>query len=326
MKRREFITLLGGATAWPLAARAQQRTFPVIGLLSSRSLAVDTPLIAVIRQGLNETGIIEGQNVTIDYRWAEGQYDRLAGLAADLVRQHVAVIVAIGGDPSALAAKAATATIPIVFVGATDPVRSGVVTSLHRPGGNITGVSGFMTEMEPKRLELLRELRPHATTTAVLVNPNEPSIEIRVSDIQTAARSVGQEITILNASTIRDIDAAFARLAQMRADALLVAGDPFFFNRAAQLVVLAARHAIPSLYSRREFAAAGGLMSYGSTFNDIYRLVGVYAARILKGEKPGDLPIQLATKFELVINLSTARALGLEVPPTLLARADEVIE
>ena len=327
MKRREFITLLGGAAAaWPLAARAQQRTFPVIGLLSSRSLAVDTPLIAVIRQGLNETGIIEGQNVTIDYRWAEGQYDRLAGLAADLVRQHVAVIVAIGGDPSALAAKAATATIPIVFVGATDPVRSGVVTSLHRPGGNITGVSGFMTEMEPKRLELLRELRPHATTTAVLVNPNEPSIEIRVSDIQTAARSVGQEITILNASTIRDIDAAFARLAQMRADALLVAGDPFFFNRAAQLVVLAARHAIPSLYSRREFAAAGGLMSYGSTFNDIYRLVGVYAARILKGEKPGDLPIQLATKFELVIDLSTARVLWLGVPPTLLARADEVIE
>ena len=271
-------------------------------------------------------GARAGQNVTIDYRWAEGQYDRLAGLAADLVRQHVAVIVAIGGDPSALAAKAATATIPIVFVGATDPVRSGVVTSLHRPGGNITGVSGFMTEMEPKRLELLRELRPHATTTAVLVTPNEPSIEIRVSDIQTAARSVGQEITILNASTIRDIDAAFARLAQMRADALLVAGDPFFFNRAAQLVVLAARHAIPSLYSRREFAAAGGLMSYGSTFNDIYRLVGVYAARILKGEKPGDLPIQLATKFELVIDLSTARVLWLGVPPTLLARADEVIE
>ena len=326
MTRREFITLLSAAAAWPLAARAQQRRFPVIGVLSSRSPAVDTPLIAVIRQGLNETGIIEGQNVTIDYRWAEGQYDRLAGLAVDLVRQHVAVIVAMGGDPSALAAKAATATIPIVFVGATDPVRSGVVTSLHRPGGNITGVSGFMTEMEPKRLELLRELRPHATTTAVLVNPNEPSIEIRVSDIQTAARSVGQEITILNASTIRDIDAAFARLAQMRADALLVAGDPFFFNRAAQLVVLAARHAIPSLYSRREFAAAGGLMSYGSTFNDIYRLVGVYAARILKGEKPGDLPIQLATKFELVIDLSTARVLWLGVPPTLLARADEVIE
>jgi putative ABC transport system substrate-binding protein len=327
VNRREFITLLGGAAAWPFAVRAQQRTFPVIGLLSSRSPAVDTPLIAVIRQGLNETGLVEGQNVALDYRWAEGQYDRLAGLAADLVRQHVAVIVAIGGDASALAAKAATATIPIVFVGATDPVRSGVVTSLHRPGGNITGVSGFMTEMEPKRLELLRELRPHATTMAVLVNPGAiPRAEFQLNDIQAAARSVGQDINILNASTIRDIDAAFARLAQMRADALLVAGDPFFFNRAAQLVVLAARHAIPTVYFRREFAAAGGLMSYGSTFNDIYRLVGVYAARILKGEKPGDLPIQLATKFELVINLSTARALGLEVPPTLLARADEVIE
>ena len=271
-------------------------------------------------------GARAGQNVTIDYRWAEGQYDRLAGLAVDLVRQHVAVIVAIGGDPSALAAKAATATIPIVFVGATDPVRSGVVTSLHRPGGNITGVSGFMTEMEPKRLELLRELRPHATTTAVLVNPNEPSIEIRVSDIQTAARSVGQEITILNASTIRDIDAAFAKLTQMRPDALLVATDPFFFTRAAQLVVLAARHAIPSLYFRREFAAAGGLMSYAANFNESYRLLGVYAARILKGEKPGDLPIQRSTKFELVINASTARAIGLEIAPTLLARADEVIE
>ena len=283
MKRREFITLLGSAAAWPLAARAQQRTFPVIGLLSSRSLAVDTPLIAVIRQGLNETGIIEGQNVTIDYRWAEGQYDRLAGLAADLVRQHVAVIVAIGGDPSALAAKAATTTIPIVFVGATDPVRSGVVTSLHRPGGNITGVSGFMTEMEPKRLELLRELRPHATTTAVLVNPNEPSIEIRVSDIQTAARSVGQEINILNASTSRDIDAAFAKLVQVRADALLVATDAFFITRAAQLVVLAARHAIPTVYSRHEYAAAGGLMSYGANLNESYRVVGVYAARDPQG-------------------------------------------
>ena len=317
MRRREFILAVGGASAgWPLAARAQQRAFPVVALLSSRSPAVDTPLIGIIRQGLHETGLVEGQNITLDYRWADGQYDRLAGLAADLVRQHVAVIVAIGGDPSALAAKAATATIPIVFVGATDPVRSGVVTSLHRPGGNITGVSGFMTEMEPKRLELLRELRPHATTTAVLVNPNEPSIEIRVSDIQTAARSVGQEITILNASTIGDIDSAFARLVQMRADALSVAADPFFFTRAAQLVVLAVRHAIPTLYSRREFAAAGGLMSYGSNINDSY----------LKGEKPGDLPIQLPTKFELVINLSSAKALGLEVPPTLLARADEVIE
>jgi putative ABC transport system substrate-binding protein len=327
MKRREFITLLGGtAVAWPLVARAQQRAMPVIGLLSSRSPAVDTLLIAVIRQSLNETGLVEGQNVALDYRWAEGRYDRLAGLAADLVRRQVAVIVTIGGDPSALAAKAATATIPIVFVGGTDPIRIGLVTSLHRPGGNITGASTFIAEVEPKRLGLLRELRPHDTTTAVLVNPENIPAEIQVSDIQTAARSVGQEITVLNASTIRDVDAAFARLVQMRAGALMVAADPFFFDRVAQFVVLAARHAIPTLYSRREFAAAGGLMSYGPNINDSYRLLAVYAARILKGEKPGDLPIQLPTRFELVINLSTAKALGLEIPPTLLARADEVIE
>jgi putative ABC transport system substrate-binding protein len=274
-----------------------------------------------------KTGFVEGQNVALDYRSADGQYDRLAGLAADLVRQHVAVIVTIGGDSSALAAKAATATIPIVFAGGSDPIRSGLATSLHRPGGNSTGVSTFIVEMEAKRLGLLRELRPHAMTTAALVNPeNISQVETQVNDIQSAARSVGQEITILNASTIGDIDSAFARLVQMRADALSVAADPFFFTRAAQLVVLAARHAIPTLYSRREFAAAGGLMSYGSNINDSYRLLGVYAARILKGEKPGDLPIQLPTKFELVINLSSAKALALDIPPTLLARADEVIE
>jgi putative ABC transport system substrate-binding protein len=327
MRRREFITLLGGAAAaWPLTARAQQRPVPVIALLSSRSPAVDVPLIAVIRQGLNETGLVEGQNVALDYRWADGQYDRLAGLATDLVRQQVAVIVTIGGEPSALAAKAATATIPIVFVGGSDPVRSGIVTSLHRPGGNITGVSTFIAEMEPKRLGLLRELRPHATTTAALVDPAYFQSEIQISDIQTAARSVGQDINILNARTIREIDAAFGTLAQMHADTLLVAADPLFFTRVTQLVVLSARHAIPTLYSRREFAAAGGLMSYGANQDDSYRLLGVYAARILKGEKPGDLPVQLPTKFELVINLSTANALGLEIPPTLLARADEVIE
>jgi len=252
MKRRKFITLLGGTAAWPLAAHAQQRAMPVIGLLSGRSPAVDMPLIAIIRQGLNETGFVEGQNVALDYRWADGQYDRLAGLAADLVRQQVAVIVTIGGEVSALAAKAATATIPIVFAGGSDPIRSGLATSLHRPGGNSTGVSTFIVEMEAKRLGLLRELRPHATTTAALVNPaNIHQAEMQVSDIQTASRSVGQEIMILNASAIRDIDAAFARLVQMHADALLVAADPFFFNRAVQLVVLAARHAIPTLYSRR---------------------------------------------------------------------------
>ena len=325
--RREFIVTLSGTAAWPLAARAQQRAIPVIGLLSSRSSAVDTPLIALIRQGLNETGFVEGQNVTLDYRWAEGQYDRLAGLAADLVRRQVAVIVTIGGEVSALAAKAASATIPIVFVSGGDPIMMGLVKSLHRPGGNITGTSTFIAEIEPKRLELLRELRPHATTTAVLVNPkNIQQAEIQVSDIQTAARSVGQQITVLNASTIRDIEAAFATLAQMRADALLVATDPFFLTRAAQLVVLAARHAIPTVYSRREFAAAGGLMSYGANQNDSYRVLGVYAARILKGEKPADLPIQRPTKFELVINLSTAKALGLEIPPPLLAHADDLIE
>jgi len=325
--RREFIVTLSGTAAWPLAARAQQRAVPVIGLLSSRSSAVDTPLIALIRQGLNETGFVEGQNVTLDYRWAEGQYDRLAGLAADLVRRQVAVIVTMGGEVSALAAKAASATIPIVFVSGGDPITMGLVNSLHRPGGNIPGTSTFIAEIEPKRLELLRELRPHATTTAVLVNPkNIQQAEIQVSDIQTAARSVGQQITVLNASTIRDIEAAFATLAQMRADALLVATDPFFFTRAAQLVVLAARHAIPTVYSRREFAAAGGLMSYGANQNDSYRVLGVYAARILKGEKPADLPIQRPTKFELVINLSTAKALGLEIPPPLLAHADDLIE
>jgi putative tryptophan/tyrosine transport system substrate-binding protein len=327
MRRRDLITLLGGAAAWPLAAHAQQPAMPAIGLLSSRSPAVDTPLIAVIRQGLNETGFVEGQNFALDYRWADGQYDRLAGLAADLVRRQVAVIVTIGGASSARAAKAATATIPIVLATGSDPVRAGLVANFNRPGGNITGVSTFLIETEPKRLELVRELRPHATTTAVLMNPgNIPQVEVQVGDIQAAARSIGQEVTILNARTIRDIDAAFAMLAQMRADALLVVTDAFFFTRAAQLVVLAARHAIPTVYFRREFVAAGGLMSYGGDQNEILRVVGVYAARIIKGEKPGDLPIQRPTKLELVINLSTAKALGLEIPPTLLARADEVIE
>jgi putative ABC transport system substrate-binding protein len=328
MRRREFLTAIAGsAAAWPLAAHAQQRVFPVVGLLSSRSPAVDTSLIAVIRQGLNETGFVEGQNVALDYRWADGQYDRLVGLAADLVRQQVAVIVTMGGETTALAAKAATATIPIVFVGGADPLRSGLVTSLQRPGGNITGVSTLLVETEAKRLGLLRELRPHATTTAVLTNPGDiPFAEIQVSDIQMAAHSIGEEITVLNASTIRDIEQAFAKLVQMHADALLVATDPFFFTRAAQLVVLATRHVIRTMYFRREFAVAGGLMSYGSNINESYRLLGVYAARILKGEKPGDLPIQLPTKYELVINVSTARALGVEIPPTLLTRADELIE
>jgi putative ABC transport system substrate-binding protein len=319
--------LLFGAAAWPPVAQAQQRAPPVIGLLSSRSPAIDTPLIAVIRQGLNETGLIEGKNVALDYRWAEGHYDRLAGLAGDLVRQQVAAIITIGGEPSALAAKAATSVIPIVVALGTDPVRSHIVTSLHRPAGNVTGVSTFIAAMEPKRLGLLRELRPQALRAAVLVNPeNIPQAEMQVIDIQAAARSVGHEIDILNASTIRDIDAAFATLAQIHNSSLMVAADPFFFTRAAQLVVLAAHHAIPTLYPRREFVVAGGLISYGSNINESYRLLGVYAGRILNGENPGDLPVQLPTRFELVINLSTAKALGFAIPSTLLARADEVIE
>jgi putative ABC transport system substrate-binding protein len=327
MRRREFIALVGSAAAaWPLAARGQQAAMPVIGVPSPRSPAVDAPLMAVIRQGLNDTGFVEGRNVALDYRWADGQYDRLAALADALVHRQVAVMVAIGGEISALAAKTATASIPIVVAFGGDPVKSGLVPSLNRPGGNITGVSSFIFELEPKRLGLLRELRPDATTIAVLVNPNSPNGEMQANDIQAAARSAGQQINILSASSIREIDAAFARLAQMRADALLVAADPVFFNRASQLVVLATRHAIPALYSRREFVAMGGLMSYGPNIDEMYRTAGVYAGRILKGEKPGDLPIQLPTKFELVINLSTARAFGLDVPPTLVARADEVIE
>jgi putative ABC transport system substrate-binding protein len=329
IRRRDFVILLGGGAtaAWPLAGRAQQkRVVPVIGVLSSRSPAVDRPLIAIIRDGLREGGFVDGQNVALDYHWTEGEYDRLASLAADLVRQRVAVIVAIGGDQPALAAKAATATIPIGFVSGADPIQGGLVTSLNRPGGNVTGVASFIAQMEAKRLELLRELRPDATVIAVLVNPGLPQAEIQVSDVQTAARSVGQDIMILNARSIREINAAFATLAKIRAEALLVTTDPLFFTRATQLVVLAARHGIPTLYSRREFAAAGGLASYGPNTNDDYRVVGGYAARILKGERPGDLPIQQSAKFELVINVSTATALNFQIPDKLLALANEVIE
>ena len=326
MRRRDFIKVIAGsATVWPLAARAQQQ-LPVIGILSSRSRATDALLLAVIRQALNDTGFVEGRNVSIEYRWAEGNYGRLAALAADLVRRKVAVIVTIGGDTAALAAKAATATLPVVFTVATDPLRSGLVSNLQRPGGNLTGSSGFQAEMEPKRLGLLRELRPDATTIGVLVNPNAPYIDAQISDIRSTAASIGREIAILNASTIAEIDAAFATLRQKRIDALSVAIDAFFFDRATQIVVLAARQGLTALYFRREFAAVGGLMSYGSNADEGYRVLGTYAGRILKGEKPGDLPIQLPTKFELVINMSTARALALDVPPTLLARADEVIE
>src|SRR5499433_124578 len=326
MRRREFITLLGGAAAWPVVARAQQRGLPVIGLLSSRSAATDTQSIAVFRQALNEGGFVEGQNVVIDYRWADGQYDRLPALATSLVRRQVDIIVTFGGEVSGLAAKAATATIPIVFASGTDPVAIGLVTNLHRPGGNITGISGLLSEQMAKRLGLLQELVPKAPLIGVLVNPSYSGFDLQLQQLQEAAGTLRQELHVEKARTEHEIGAAFEALIQRRASAVLVANDPFFFNRITQFVVLAARHAIPTLYHRREFAAAGGLMSYGTDIPEQYRVLGVYAARILKGEKPGDLPVQLPTRFELVINLMTAKTLGIDVPTTLLARADEVIE
>ncbi len=326
MRRREFITLLGGAAAtWPLAARAQQPTMPVIGFLNSTSDA-SGQAVAEFHRGLSETGYVEGRNVAVEYRWAEGQYDRLPALAADLVRRQPAVIVTTGGIPSALAAKAATTAIPIVFTIGADPVEVGLVASLNRPGGNITGVSILNVELAPKRLELLHELLPAATDMALLVNPSNPNAEIQSRDLEAAARTLGLELHVLHARAEGDFEPALAALAQMRAGALLIGPDTFFVSRFAQLAALALRHAVPTISQYREFAVAGGLMGYGGSLYEPVRLAGLYAGRILKGEKPAELPVQQSTKVELVINLKTAKALGLTVPLALLTRADEVIE
>ncbi len=327
MRRRDFITLLGGvAAAWPMAARAQQPAMPVIGYLSSASPARDAGRLRAFRQGLSETGFIEGRNVAIEYRWADEQHDRLPALAADLVHQQVAVIAQAGHVLGVFAAKAATTTIPIVFVTGVDPVGLGLVASLSRPGVNLTGVTTLGIELEPKRLELLHELIPAARTVGALVNRMHPIAEAQSSELQAAARGLGLKLQILDASTERDFDAVFARLVELQADGLVIATDGLFISQSEHLARLAVRHAMPAIFQLRTFAAAGGLMSYGGDFAEMYRQSGAYVGRILKGEKPVDLPVQQVTRVELVLNLKTAKALGLDVPPTLLVRADEVIE
>ena len=324
MKRREFITLAGGVVAWPLAARAQQPAVPVIGFLNTRARGEDPHLLAAFHQGLKESGYVEGQNAMIEYRFAEGRNDRLPSLAADLVHQPVAVIAANG--PAVVAAKAATTTIPIVFSVGLDPVALGLVASLNRPGGNLTGVTVLFDEVGPKRLELLHEFVPTATIIALLLNPSYPSAENQSRDLQAAARILGLQLHVLHASTERDFDIAFAAFVELRVRGLVIGNDPFFNSRSGQLAALTVRHAIPTIFQNREFAAAGGLISYGGSIADTYRVVGVYVGRILTGEKPANLPVQQVTKVELIINITTAKVLGLNVPRTLLARADEVIE
>jgi putative ABC transport system substrate-binding protein len=328
MKRREFITLIGGAAAaWPLAARAQQQAMPVIGFLGNGSAAEFSALVGEFRRGLSETGHVEGKNLVIEYRWAEGRYDRLPALADDLARRKVAVIATPSGAPAALAARAATTTIPIVALIAVDPVEAGLARSLNHPGGNLTGVSTLNVEVGPKRLQILHELLPAATRFALLVNPtNRANTEATTRELQAAAHTLGLDLHVLHASTDRELDAAFASLAELRAGGLVIGTDGFLISRSAQLAALAMRHAVPAIFQYREFAAAGGLMSYGSSFSDSYYQVGVYTGRILNGEKAADLPIVQATKVELIINLKTARALDIRVPLSLLGRADEVIE
>jgi putative ABC transport system substrate-binding protein len=327
MRRREFVTILaGGAGIWTLDARAQQPAIPVIGFLSSASPKAYTSRVAGFRKGLSESGYIDGQNVKIEFRWAQGQYDQLPVFAADLVQQNVAVIISSGGDVAALSAKAATSSIPIVTVSGSDPVKAGLVASFNRPGGNVTGASFVATELETKRLEILRDMVPTAAVIEVLVNPTNPAAESRSKDLQMAARTLERNIHIVSASNESDLETAFATLTQQRADALLVSTDSFFTSQRDRLVALAAHHALPAIYPWREFVEAGGLVSYGPAINEVYRQVGIYTARILKGEKPADLPFLRPTKFELVINLKTATTLGLTIPPVALARADELIE
>jgi putative ABC transport system substrate-binding protein len=323
--RRQFTLLGGAAAAWPLAAHAQQSAMPVVGYFSARSPESDVPMLAAFRKGLGEMGFAEDKNVAIEFRWGRGDYNNLAALADDLVQQQVAVIVTSGGEATAQAAKAATANIPIVFVVGDDPVQSGLVASFNRPGGNLTGTSNLLREIGAKQLGLLRELVPRAAAIAVLENPKELTAASQRADLQEAARVLGVQLVVIDVSVDDDIDAAFAGpIAQ--ADALIVAAAPFFVTRADKIVALAARHRKPAMYHRREFSQVGGLVSYGASTSEAYRQLGMYTGRVLKGEKPADLPVQQSTKFELVINLKTAKALGLTIPPTLLARADEVIE
>jgi putative tryptophan/tyrosine transport system substrate-binding protein len=326
VKRREFIALLAGTATWPIAARGQQPAMPVIGFLSSRSPGESANLVEAFRQGLRESGFVEGQNAAIAFRWAEGHYDRLPALAAELVELRVAVLFTAGGPPAAFAAKAATQTIPVVFSAALDPDRIGLVASLNRPGGNVTGMSFFPLEIAAKSVQLLKELLPAATLIGYLVNPSTPAAHLYGEEASNAAKALGIAVHILNASTESDLDEAFASLAKADAGGLVVPAEPFFDSQRDRIVALAARHAIPGIYGLREYAVAGGLMSYGASLPNAYRQGGIYVGRVLKGEKPADLPVQQATKYDLVLNLKTAKALGLTVPDRLLALADEVIE